>query len=51
MTVTVSTEFGTRVILQLGGGRVHSAHAVFRGHIQTGMSRSRDIQPVHEKTG
>lgn len=47
----VSKEFGARVVLQLGGGRVHAAHAVFRGHIQTGMSGPRDIEPVHEEAG
>lgn len=36
--IIVPKKFGTRAFLQLGGGRVHSAHTMFRGHIQIGMS-------------
>lgn len=41
--IVVSKKFGTCVVFQFSGGRIHSAHAVFRGHIQIGMSRPRDI--------
>lgn len=44
----VPKERGALPVLQLGGGRLHTAYSMFRRRIQAGVSGSGNHEAIHE---